>query len=144
MVPVTNGDGMEDERQRSPLYKVIGFACAGLIVALAAGLVVVYGPSLRQATPTEGLTRTLAEHFPGSAPEVTRPGPDSLRVVLKVSFDPTVDAEQAQDVFQRTREVVRAQETEGLHSLEVELQGVSLDGGATTASRSFEVTGTAK
>ncbi|MBM3475262.1 MAG: hypothetical protein FJX75_18530 [Armatimonadetes bacterium] len=132
---------MEEERQGTPVYKMLGFAGAGLVVALGVAALVMYAPRLRHESPTERLQATLAQRFPGSEPEVTQTGPDGLRVALRVSFDPTVDAAQAQDVFRRTREVVKAQEIEGVKELEVELRGKGLDGGATTASRSFEVAG---
>jgi hypothetical protein len=131
---------MEQERQGTPVHKVLGFAGAGLVVALGALLLVMYAPRLQHQSPTEGLQAALAQHLPGSAPEVTQTGPDGLRVAVTVRFDPTVDAAQAQDVFRRTREIVQAQEIEGMNELEVELRGKGLDGGETTISRTFEMT----
>ena len=131
---------MEEERQGTPVYRMLGVAGAGLVVALAVLLLVIYAPRLQRESPAERLQAALAQHFPGSEPEVALPGADAVRVALKVSFDPTVDAEPAQEAFRRTREVVKAQKLEGVKELEIELRGVSLDGGATSASRSFEVT----
>jgi hypothetical protein len=132
---------MEEARQGTPMYKIAGAAAAGLIVVLAAAWVVMYGPTLKRETPAERLATTLAARFPGSDPEVTRADAETLRVVLKVGFDPTVDADQAQGVFERALEVAKAEPLSGVKAVEVSLEGVSLEGGATSAARSFEVIG---
>jgi hypothetical protein len=131
---------MEEERQRTPIYKIAGVAGAGLIVVLAAVWVVAYGPVPRHETPTERLATALAARFPGSEPEVTRADTETLRIALKVGFDPTVDADQAQGVFQRALQVAKAEPLSGVKAVEVSLEGVSLEGGPTSQSRTFGLT----
>jgi hypothetical protein len=131
---------MEEARQGTPIYKIAGVAVAGLIVVLAVAWLVMYGPALKRETPAERLATTLAAQFPGSDPQVTHAGAGTLRIALKVSFDPTVDADQAQGIFQRTLEVAKAEPLSGVRVIEVSLEGISLEGGATSAARTFEVT----
>ncbi len=131
---------MEEEPRGSPLYKIVAFATAGLIVALAVALFVVYGPGLSSTTPTTRLTAVLAEHFPGSEPTVVRAKPDTIALSLGVSFDPTVDAEQAHATFKRAAGIAEAERLPGVKEIEIELRGRSLEGGVTAASRTFEYT----
>ncbi|MBM3499772.1 MAG: hypothetical protein FJX74_14015 [Armatimonadetes bacterium] len=129
---------MNEEPRGTPLYKIVAFAVAGLIVLLAVALFVMYGPGLGTKTPTARLTEAFAEHFPGSDPVVARPRPDTLEFSLTVRFDPTVDAEQAHHTFRRAAEIAEAQGIEGVREVEIELRGTSLEGGVTAASRTFE------
>ena len=128
---------MESSATGSPLYKVVAFASAGLIVAAAVGLFVRFAPRLGRETATAALTAALAQSFPGSVPAVARTRPGALQISLTVRFDPTVDAEQAHQAFQRAKGIARAQNLEGIAEIEVELRGTSLTGGATAASRTF-------
>ena len=128
---------MNEKRRGTPLYKIVAFAVAGLIVALAVGLFVTYGPVLQSETTTARLTSALAEHFPDSDPLVTRLKPGTAKLSLAVRFDPTVDAAQAQATFTRARGIAEAQGLEGIAEIEVELRGTNLEGGATAASRTF-------
>jgi hypothetical protein len=128
---------MESERSGSPLYKIVAFATATLMVALAVAAFVRYGPGLSHETPGRRLVAALEQHFPASHPTVTRSGAATLSLSLEVAFDPTVDAAQAQATFQRALGIAEAQALSDVKEVEVELKGTSLEGGATSASRTF-------
>lgn len=130
---------MREQRSHSSLYKLLGLFGAVAVMCLAIGLLLLRSPMLVRQTPAQRLAGTLAHHLPGTEPQVTRTGTAALRIVLQVSFDPTLDAQQAHHVFQQALAVVRAQQPQGVGEVEIELKGTSLEGARTTASRTFEV-----
>ncbi len=129
---------MANEKAGSPIYKVIGFALAGLIVAQAVIFLVVLRPMFERKAPAGQVTELLAAQFPGSEPEVTGPAGGVLRVSLNVPFDPTVDAEKAHETFGRVAATAAGPRIAGTGTLEVTLRGVSLAGGPTSATRTFD------
>jgi hypothetical protein len=129
---------MADEKPGSPVYKIIGFALAGLIVVQAVVFIIVLRPTFERKEPTERLTELLAAQFPESAPEVSGAPGGVLRILLEVPFDPTVDAQQAHQCFERARSVAAAREPSGGGTIEITLRGVGLEGGRTSATRTFD------
>jgi hypothetical protein len=130
---------METPEGRSPVYNIVGFAIAGLIVVAAVALVIVLAPALKRTTPLERVVGALKTQFPGSAPEVK--GPDSsgaLRISLKVPFDPTVQWKQAQGTFDRAAAVTEAEKLSGIKTTELTLVGVSVEGHPTSVSRTLD------
>jgi hypothetical protein len=61
-----------------------------------------------------------------------------LQVALNVPFDPTVDPEKAHETFTRVAASATGPEIAGATTLEVTLRGVSLEGGPTSATRTFD------
>lgn len=131
---------MEKPQRASSIYKLLGLSAAVAVMCLAIAVVILRVPMLVRQTPTQRLAGTLAHHLPGTQPQVTRTGTAALRIVLQVSFDPTVDAEQAHRAFQQALAVAKAQRPPGVSEIEIELNGISLEGTSTTASKSFQVT----
>jgi len=130
---------MDDGSGRSPVYKVVAFAFAGLIVVAAAVLLMVLAPALRRTTPTERLLAALQAQFPGSKPEIS--GSDTtghLTIALSVPFDPTMQAKEAYEAFDRVAKVAEAQKLEGTRTLEVTLVGTSLEGNPASVSRTLD------
>jgi hypothetical protein len=129
---------MANKRTGSPIYKVIGFALAGLVVAQAIIFLVILRPSFERKAPTAKVAELLAARFPGAEAEVTGPAGGLLRVSLTVPFDPTVDAEKAHETFGRVAAAAAGPRVAGADTLEVTLRGVSLEGGPTSATRTFD------
>jgi hypothetical protein len=129
---------MADEKKGSPIYRVIGFTLAGLILAQAIIFLVILRPTFERKTPADEVTRSLAAQFPDSEPQVTGPANGVLRVSLNVPFDPTVDAEQAHEVFNRVAAAAGGRRFAGAATLEVTLRGASLEGGPTSATRTYD------
>ena len=129
---------MSSDTPRSPVYKVIGFAGAGLIVVLAVALVIVYGPALKHESRAAALASALATHLPDSDPSISGAGSEELRITLTVEFDPTVDAEQAHNAFRRALTVAEGQNLASVKTVEVCLEGANLEGRSTSASRTFD------
>ncbi len=130
---------MAETEGRSPVYNIVGFAIAGLIVVAAVALVIVLAPALKKTTPLERVVAALKTQFPGSDPEVT--GPDTggaLSISLKVPFDPTVQWKQAQEAFDRAAGVAEAEKLSGIKTIDLRLVGVSLQGNATSVSRALD------
>jgi len=129
---------MDTDKRRTPIYKIIAFAWAGLLVVLAFVWVLVYRPVLKHEGPDDRLAAAMAARFPGCDAQVTHTEADALRVSLKVSFDPTMDADQAQHVFGKALEIAGAQRLTEVKTLKIELVGTNLDGHATSAAQTFD------
>ncbi len=129
---------MADEKRGSPIYKVIGFTLAGLIVAQAFIFLLILRPTLQRKTPADQITNLVAAQFPDSEPQVTGPANGVLRVSLNVPFDPTVDAERAHEVFSRVAAAASGPKLAGAVTLEVTLRGAGLEGGPTSATRTYD------
>ena len=129
---------MASERAGSPVYKIIGFALAGLIVVQAVIFIIVLRPTFERDTPAKKLAARLAARFPDSDPRVTGPSGGVLRISLDVPFDPTVDAEEAHQCFQRVLSATPDPELRGEPTIEITLRGAGPEGGATSATRTFD------
>lgn len=129
---------MANKRAGSPIYKVVGFTLAGLIVAQAIVFLVILRPMFERKAPATKVAELLAAQFPGSEAEVTGPAGGMLRVSLNVPFDPTVDAEKAHETFGRVAAAAAGPRVAGADTLQVTLRGVSLEGGPTSATRTFD------
>jgi len=128
---------MATERAGNPVYKIIGFALAGLIVVQAVIFIIVLRPTFERDTPAKKIAARLAARFPDSDPRVTGPSKGVLRISLDVPFDPTVDAEEAHQCFQRVLATTRSPDLRGEPTIEITLRGAGLGGGATSAARTF-------
>lgn len=133
---------MAREKAGSPVYKIIGFALAGLIVVQAIIFIIVLRPTLERQTPAEKLAARLAARFPDLGPRVTGPSGGVLRISLDVPFDPTVDAEEAHQCFQSVLSATPGPELRGEPTIEITLRGAALEGGATSATRTFDYNAT--
>jgi hypothetical protein len=129
---------MAEKESGTRIYKIIAFVLGGLVIGQAIIFILVLRPTLERRTPAEGLADLLGAQFPGCEPQVTGPSDGVLRVSLKVAFDPTVDAREAHDCFGRVVDVASASAVRSGKTIEVTLRGASLDGGPTSATRTFD------
>ncbi len=132
------GDMSTDtEPTRSGAHNIVGAGLAMVIVFGAAALFFINRDKLKQPTPGEVLTAALLLHFPDAEPAVSF-ADDTVIVSLLVSFDPTVDAEQAFKALQRAQAIADEQAIEQFTALEIELTGMSTEGRKTSMAQTFD------